>query len=450
MTFPASPAIALDARLTSQITLLGSQVTDGSVLDTWNNFTQAVGANQPTYDSMSMGNGPCVTHGGLGGPLNQVATYVANAGVTLGFPMSVVIVFRGDWGTTLGGALCELSTDVAANNGIMVTNYGPWTVQARGPSGNSLADHGDGQNWGNRNEIHYLIVTRNGTSTVMYLDGVQVANLSTDGATTGVWSASTPCTVGAAHGGAVPLTGAIGAVYVYNRLLNVNERAQIDADVRGSWRLTTRSKIKYNKLMIGDSVLLAASTKYAGAAPIDVQYSCMGVASSQLGGVYGFPRDLGISGAQLQSNIPPQWTATGKFCLINGSNIVLVQGGVNDLGDGRSVAQVNNDFQNLVTQVSSDMSAKAATGRQFCVVCTIFGNSSGANRTAVNANTVANYQSWGATGVTMVLADFGADPVFSSVTPIPEYTADGVHPTLPGNQRLGTILANALLAAGAT
>jgi hypothetical protein len=196
---------------------------------------------------------------------------------------------------------------------------------------------------------------------------------------------------------------------------------------------------------VGDSIMLGAALN-ANAQIADF-LSFMGVAANQLGFRFGTPLNLGVSGAQLPA-ILSTWNATGAPSLVNGPNVGVGEGGINDLGAGATVVQINTRTQALYTAMSSAMSAKAGFGPQFCVVTTLFGPAGNTpNAQLINANTRANFASWGAAGVTMVLSDFGADPVLVAANT--NYTQDGTHPTIPGDQRAGTILANALIAAAA-
>jgi hypothetical protein len=436
---PTVPLDVADARLTSTMTLGGITVVDGGFLDTWAAWPQGTPANRPFYDSISLGNGPCVTGGQLSQSSSPVS-FLSRAGFAIGVPFSYVLVYRSD---TPKACFFEDSADVTVSQGVKLTNTTGFTGLIRATSLQGL-DSGQGWSWALDNAIHYLILTCDGSTTALYVDGAQVFVAQNAGPGTAAFSVA--ATLMAAHAGGSPFTGALGCRYTYARVLSAAERAQVDADVRASWRITPQGRLFYQSIGVGNSIMLGAALKSTDA-KVNALHSFLGVAAVQLGFRFGIPLNLGISGAML-AGILAEWISTGAPALVDGPNFACGEGGINDLGVGRTVPQMNADTQALYTRMSSDMSAKAAFGRQICAVTTLFGPSGNTpNGQLVNANTRANYLSWGAPGVTMILADFGADPLLVAANA--NYTQDGTHPTLPGDQRAGTILANALVAAAA-
>jgi len=441
MAMPAGAVAPVDARLTSTMTLGGVTVVDGGTLDTWGAWTQATPGNRPFYDAIALGNGPCVTNGRLN-VTNNPATFVSNAALAIGIPFSLVIVFRAD---TPKAALCELSADVTAGRGVSFTNSSGWTSQINGPSALQLCDNGNGQLWAADNAVRFIILTCDGTTTKLYVNGTQVF-LSQSAVAPGTGSFTVAATIGALHAAGLPLTGAIGAVYPYARVLNAGEIAQVTADVTASWRITPIPQaVEYQLIGVGDSIMLGAALSASTA--YNYAHSMMGVLAAQAGARFGTPLNLAVSGAHLPA-IQVQWSGTGSAsCVSNATNILVAEGGINDVGAGTPVATINADYQALVQAMSARASAVAGGRPQAVVATTLFGTAgTTANALAVSANTRANYLSWGAAGVTMLLADFGNDPVLTAANS--NYTQDGTHPTVPGDQRAGTILANVLLAAG--
>lgn len=448
MPMPAGAVSPVDASLQSQFTLSSVEVTDGGQFDTitggWS------GNNAVVWDSISCGNGPCIFHGGRGAPIYSTPTWLSNPSLAIGIPFTIVAVVRGDQ----YGTICELSADVGSGRGVEFRDGGGWTARINGPTALSYNDHGDGQFWGCRNEIHCYILTCDGTTTQLYVDGALVTNLSRDGVAPGTGSFSVASTIGAAHGGIRPLTGAIGLLYPYTHAFSASERTQTLAYVNGIWRLTPRANqgIKYNVLVVGDSIGAGTHTQSETYQNLNAPFAFTQIACTQLGARFGTATNYAVSGAQLGQtppNIKTYWDNNGKPSTASGkTNIVVVQGGINDLGGGATVNQTNANLQAVVQDVSAYLSSIASGAPQYVVVVTITGATNSVNAASVNSNTRANYTSWGASGVTMLLADVGNDPVIAQNVNGTYYNADTLHPVKPGHQRMGTILANTLIAAG--
>lgn len=439
MSMPASPSDVLDARLTSTMTLSGVEVVDGGTLDTWAAWTQATPGNRPFYGSIDLGGGPCVTFGRTSVSINPT-TFLANAAYALSIPFSLVMVFRADQPKA---AICELSANVSAGRGVLVTNSTGFTAQINGASALQNVDTADGFLWGMSNRVQCVILTCDGTTTALYVNGKK--KLVTQTASPGTATATVAATLAAAHAAGLPLTGALGCQYSYARVLNASEIAQATADAGASWVLTPHQVLKYQTTVVGDSIVVGAALGQN--ALVSAARSFTGAMAAQYGFRFGIPQNLGISGAQLPA-ILAQYNSLGAPSLQNGPNVNIGEGGINDIGAGSDTATVNARTQALYTAISAAMSAKRAFGPQFCVVTTLFGTAGTTTEAlAVSANTRANYLSWGAPGVTMVLADFGADPVLTAANT--NYTQDGTHPTIAGAQRAGVVMGTALLAAAA-
>lgn len=446
MAFPAGAISAsLDARIQSQFTLSSVMVTDGGRFDTANGWTAN---NTLWWDSMALGNGPCFFIGGIGRFDIPTPSWLSIASLSIGIPFSIGIVFRAD----NNAALCELSAGVGSGRGVLIQSGGGWTARINGPSALSYNDHPSGQLWAANNTVHYLILTCDGTTTKLYVDGI-LTKISTDGVAPGTGSFSVASTIGAAHGGAMPLVGAIGAVQIYNRVFSAADITQFDTEVRGSWRLTstTDNLIKYNCIQTGASISAGAHTTSDNANQPNYPYDYVSTAISQLGQRFGSVQQLAVSGQTLvQQNTA--WIANVGALVSGRINIGILGGDAanNDLS-GSSVATTNANMATHATRMAADLSAASAGGtvQQYQIIWIPETGGLNGGIPSVNSNTRANYTSWGAAHVTQILVDCGSDAAMSSIPGFSSYLfTDNVHPAKPGHQRLSVYFANALIAAG--
>lgn len=465
MAMPTGSDAAFDARLTSTIKLGGVTASDGSIIDTWGTATNPTAGSEPVYDSISLGGGPCITGGGQGAPLYSRPTTINAPSTSLSVPSTTVVVFRADG----AAVLAELSSNVSSAEGFLQSSNGGWAAQVHGPSGLQNTDVAQGDYWGMGNTVMYVVQTNDGTTMDMYINGVLVGSVSS-GTAPGIGSFSTVISLLADHAAARALTGAIGLLYHYPRVWTPSDFATADADIRASWRLTDMNERQlYNVILLGDSIGAGAHTQTESVFIPDPNrlYSFGNIACAQLGFRFGSYINYAVSGAQLVA-ITASWASLGQAATVTGKrNIVICEGGINDLGDwpggivdsasqAAATAAINSRMQTYIQTVSAGLSGIG--GPQNIFVCTIT-YEAGANsffeaaRQAINANTVANYASWGAANVTMGLADFGADVVLG--TPAGNwpgnqnyFESSGLHPVKPGHQRAGAILANAMITAG--
>jgi lysophospholipase L1-like esterase len=461
-TLPADMTVFVDGSRPSTFSLFAARAGDLSLVDTTTTLTQAVtgttAGSQATYDRYNCGAGTGLIFGGSGAPKFTEPKVMNMASFAMAIPFSLVILARSDGAATLA----EVSANIGASNGALISSSTGPTIAIRGPGGLQTADATAGAGWDTDNTARALILTYDGTAGggVLTANGIAVP-LTFGGVASGVGAIPTVGFVGADHATANPLTGDIAFFgIVPGRIISAGEAASILAYLNQFWYLAPLGAVTRNTIGIGDSLIVGFQTVAVGAAAYGFYQRALNI----LGPRFGAPNNNGVGGALLVPDILLQWTGTGVGQLVAGRpNVVVVEGGTNDISvvnplsnaAATTIGQTTGTrMQTVVTQVASDMSALAG-GPHYIEVQTI--TLSATNGFQIRARNLANnyiranYRSWGNSNVRVRLVDIGADVALSAnpSNPYPYYfIGEPTHPAKPGQERWAGLLARDILAAG--
>jgi hypothetical protein len=466
--------LGLDSSITASMKNGGVTVVDGQNVDTWNTIaTQAVVGLQPFYDAKNLSNAPAVVFGGPGGNagagLSQfVTTYLNLAAFAWGIPFTLVMLFRANG----AGALVELSADVTANPGLLLTSTSQWAMRVRNAGGTQDADSSQGLLWTADNKTRWIAITHDGTTLSLYINGVLDA-AAVFGPAPGVGAIVQNATIGASHGGgSTPFGWSLGYLDLWNHVFSPAEMAQQGAYLTSIWRLTNLvERQRYNVVSIGDSIPGGAGLVSTVNGRLNEPFAFANRACNKLGFRFGTPYVLSYSGQPL-SVIITGWNTSGPNGLVAGvKNIVFVEGGLGTLNswpggiiDGASqaaaAAQCTSDMHTLITDIVTALGAVA--GGPHNVFVHTMTSESAPNappfwynaRNTYNANVIAQAPGWGTVSAPVVVVDVGADNYLGNAANFPPtvtqfvQVSGGIHPTQAGHDRWSGYDIAALIAAG--
>jgi Concanavalin A-like lectin/glucanases superfamily len=455
MPIPSGGTIVYDASQTSTLTLGGLTVTDGGSLDTAGMATQASAGLEPFYDSQAFGTGPTVCYGGLGFPLTT--QYLSIASLAYQIPFTIVLLFRADGRANL----CELSSDVAANPGVLINSGSGWSFRVRGPGGaQQLIDVASGEFWGTANEIHWLALTHDGTNPGLFVDGKAVPlSVNQPAGAPGTGAITQPATFGAGHGGALPLVGAIPFVGIWPRVFSAGDLTNMAAYFAAvPWLLTPSRLQLYDCQTSGDSISGGATC-----AAISPNLYAYGPLLRQIFGYrFGQPFIMENSGQRI-ATIHADWTTRGKPNLVSNGikKVLLDEGGVNDFAAGASAVATLADMHSWVAEQVTTLDPLNAGPHVILVhTCTYFGGISGPQNTerqTYNTNLAAAAPGWGTANVLVSPVLVGSDLLLGTGAgfPPPDGTntnyitpAGAIHPNRAAHNRWLGITAKAAIALG--
>jgi hypothetical protein len=214
-------------------------------------------------------------------------------------------------------------------------------------------------------------------------------------------------------------------------------------------------------ITIGDSV-------FAGNSSTQWLYSLPYQLVPLLGPLYAHACNVAVPGATIGDHAPLPWiqqlwsadtvggaqAPAGAHCIVPGRpNLVVTDGGSNDVAlSGDSAAAVEASMAAAVSSWSAELSGASSGGAcPHCIVVATPTGRTGFDLSGVAALYRASYASWGASGVTVVLADLNADPdIGNSADFSGPYFVDGVHLTQAGVAIAAGIVKAALDASGFT
>jgi hypothetical protein len=483
---PSGATYLFDATVAANIQAGGIGATDGILIDTWIatqggiSATQGTVGAQPYYDTLGC-NGPGIGFGRLGLPVT--ATFLSLPSVAYTFPLTIACVFRADGrigqtSTSPGvgvipiGAVAELSADVTAGRGMLLTNSSAWALRCNGAGGTQNADTAAGQFWATDDAVRLAIVTIDGATMTMRLNGVNMP-LAISGTAPGASGFSVAGTLGALHGGSMPLVGMLGLFGVWPRAFSGADIAQLEAYVAANWTLAIPNQAQVDATQgWGDSIMLGATTDISGN-QYEWPRSHVGRATAGLGFRFGSYLNGGSSGATIPV-ITANFDAQGAPALVSGiKNIVFCEGGINDIptftitNSGQATAAANTMLTRMQTFVTGHvipaLAALSATGRPhhvFVETVTLggagFTSLQDSARQQYNALVLAAAPGWSTAQVTVHTVDPGGDLILGTQAGTPPGVTGAqnvnfftdIHPARSGQRRYGAIALNALAAAG--
>jgi Concanavalin A-like lectin/glucanases superfamily len=468
MPIPSGGTIVYDATQTSTLTLGGVTVTDGGTLDTAGLATQATAGLRPFYDAHAFGLGPTVAYGGLGAPLNPTTQYLSIASLAYQIPFTIVLGFRANAAYNLA----ELSADVASNPGVLINSGAGWSFRVRGPGGAiQNIDVETGPVWGSQNEFHWIAFTHDGTTPGLFVDARRVGlSVNQPAGPPGTGAITQPATIGAGHGGAGNLTGAIPFVGLWPRVFSASDLANMAAYFAAvPYRFTPSNFQLYDCQTSGDSIAGGATC-----AAISPNLYAYGPLLRQIFGFkFGQPMILELSGQTIPT-IHSFWSTNLKPNLVSNGikKVILNEGGVNDLiqfpGGINNPTDAATCAAAMVTAMHSWVTEEVAkcdpfSGGPHVILlhtCSFVG-AAGVNfelaRSTYNGNVAAAAPGWGTPNVIVQPVLIGSDPILGSAAGLPPpdgantnyFTATGaIHPNQPGHQRWMALTAQAAIALG--
>lgn len=463
MALPVDMNVLLDASKPTSFTRNGATAGDRGLVDTCGILTQSTAASQPTFDRFNCGAGPCIITGGNGAPKFSQPTFLNATGFAFQIPFSLTIAMRGDGVATA----VELSANVSSARGVLVgTDTAAITINGPGGAATFTAPAG----WNSSNVAQVVTLTCGGTkaTTNLYVNGVAVT-LTPAGSDPGTGSATISGFVGQDHAGASPLTGAVAFLgFIPGRVQSVSETTAINAYISASnYFAATTGSVTRNTIACGNSLVVGFQTVASGAPAYGFYQRALAI----LGARFGSPNNNGFGGVLLTTglfNVNSQWSTSGVGQIVSGlPNIVVIEGGVNDIATSNplTVSASNTtgfatavSMKTVVNAVAASPLASTAGGPHYIVANTISLGSANlfqqAARKLVNDTIRYNVAEWGNANAIPELVDIGADAAISghqavNVQPYPYYyTGELTHPAKPGQERWGAILARAILGLG--
>jgi lysophospholipase L1-like esterase len=298
---------------------------------------------------------------------------------------------------------------------------------------------------------HTWIWSSDGTDAGLTLerDGVSIP-LTTNATAPGTGAITTVGTAGSSHSLGSPIIGAVGRLYAYTSQLSIAQKSAVYTDCQSKWPLAPTSGAQvWNTLVFGDSFLSIATG-------VSNNFSRMviGRLLAYRGNfVFGTPTMGAISGTflvQNASNINGQIAGSTAFSSAL-PNLVIVNGGVNDINGSRTAVQIIADWGT----VAASIAAKCATagGVNHVVIQTITYNdpTKEAVRLAANIGIRAALAGYSTANAIFHLCDMGGDAMLGSkgtTVQTPYFWTDGLHPSALGYERWYGLLAQTLAAAG--
>jgi lysophospholipase L1-like esterase len=369
------------------------------------------------------------------GSVAQVGTTPAVGG-TLGTPTMMNIAAGGQ---SAGGKYYEQVVLSRIPTAAELAEY----VAYQGAYANVLAPP-----WDSDDTSHFMVIQTDGTDggLEVWLDGQQL-QIFTNTTAPGAGAITQPATIGSGHALTSPIVGATPLVASYPRYASANDRAVALAYYNSKWPIApTTAAQTVAVTQVGDSTAFGTGV---GGAPL---YTLPGRVRAYGGPKYGTPQNLGVGGSRLvqvggSGETPINTVLAGATLSSTTPNLVLVQGGLNDLGN-ESNAQIQADLTTVWTTAQTKC---AATGLvNLVVVYTLTHNADPTDTAVVNAWIRANYASFTTTNAVFVLLDGGGDPMLSVVgaQDLHLYLVDDLHPSKLGYERAYGLLAPILAAHG--
>jgi hypothetical protein len=344
MALPVLPAdlkVLLDASSPSSLTLAGGPAQDGWFVDASQGgaLTQNAAPTGwywtplPTYDLYNLAGGPAMVLGGPGVPALSSPAWMNITLFAFQIPFTLVLFER----AAVACTMVELSTNIGAAQGVLLSSTTGPSIQIRGPGGNMTADVVAGAGWNTDNVARLLILKCDGTKagTSLTSNGVPVP-ITTAGVDPGVGIINTPGFLGADHAAANQMTGAIGFFGVVpGRLTTAGEDASLLAYIErnaqnGTWYIPPAAQPKTRNLIsMGDG-------NWSGSLPSTIAPIRAGAV---LGSRTGVVSNFAIDAAGLINvivGVPSdltQWTnpGGGRDQIVAGMpNIVMIGGGEKD------------------------------------------------------------------------------------------------------------------------
>jgi hypothetical protein len=466
---PASARLLLDASDAATVLFGGLPAAQGTAVDTWGVTTQASPEAQPFVDYEGYGAGPCIVFGGAGIPLFSVTTWLNITGLTFRVPFIAVLLVRADSdqqgiSAAIAMAFLEVSTNVAASPGFLVTSSNGWAARVRNGGGTQNVDVAQGQFWTGENALQYITIENDGTHTKISINGVLQSVVET-GVAPGVGAITTDGTIGTAHASGLPLCGAVAFVGIWDSL-TPTERGQLDAYLRSKWILSVPNEPqKHFGIQVGDSIAGGANLQGSGVAfHLNTPWSFSGRLNFGLSHRFGQMANFAVSGARLVggANLPDIATQASTLAVAAQKsgvrNFIVLEGGINSLGTD-TAANIFAQFQTIATGIVANWNAlpTGGGGPHVLLCCTIsFAHGlSGAEETdrqTINADIRAAFAGWATANVHVRVADFGADTVLGTPAgnlPNPNFfEVDGLHFAKTAHEHGFWLVAQQLLAEG--
>jgi len=471
---PAGGRVVLDASVASSIRFGGSPAADGTAVDAWQDqsgngadATQAAAINRPFYDTIGLGGKPAIVTGGPGIPLFSTPTWLNFTALVFQVPYVMVCLFRAD--SNQRGAsnsqsmtIAEVSTNITAADGVILTSSNGWGARTRRAGNTENADTASPSFWAGNNQTQYVIVENDGLVTKITVNGV-LQSVSNSGTAPGAGAITTSGTLGVGHTASNPLTGSIGFFGIWDSL-SLTQRGQLDAYLRLNWNLTNLNEtVKYQVFQIGDSIAGGANLQGNVAFHLNTPWAYAGAAGIALGGRFGLPFNISVSGSRLVGggNLPDittQGTMIDPYYLAGVVNIVNIEGGINSLGTD-TAANILSQYLAIVSARVSALNSVPVGSHPHQVNCATitfahgFSPANETDRQTINAGIRAALPGMGTANVRVNLVDAGADAMLGSAAGnIPTNTnffeSDGLHPAKSGQYRFAGILMQQMLAAG--
>jgi hypothetical protein len=474
---PADMVVVFDASQTSTIKYLSTPPQPGYLIDTAGSAVQGTGALQPTYDTNTICTGPGFWVGSYGyTPPTATPTYLTQAAAPFQIPISIAALMQSDGVATI----YEMSADASSSIGIRVRSDTAPTLEITGPGGTMTANATAG--WFTGNNPGLVTVTTDGTlaGTLLKLNGVAVA-LTPAGTAPGAQALTTvPAVYGAAHGGAEPMTGAMGFFGVVpGRVITAQEITNIIAYLNlNGWYIPPQGQAHTrNNIACGDSIYAGHSSNAIGAD--DKTYSSVNYSTLIIGArnAPGVSQNFAISAARLVTDVGAtlsvltQWNTLGVPAIVSGmKNVIYLEGGINDIvpsiptndfpGAQASALTVLGLWNTVLTQVVSNLHGVPSGGNGNHVVAVNTISKDPGSLIAEAAVYLFNqlfrtrYAGYSVSDVTVILCDIGGDYIIGNETspsylPAPAYNVlDTIHPAKPGQAHWGGRMARTLINAG--
>jgi len=469
---PSDLHVWYDASQSDNVRFNGTACAPQSSVDTAGLLVQPTSGDQPNFDDLSLAYGPGIILGAQGSPdASSHATYLNIPSFSLGIPFS--IVFFG----AIDGDSCVFEMSAGANvgssQGVKLTSSNSTTVTVHGPSGTQTANAASG--WFSDNSSHVIVLTCDGTTTSLYMDGSPVT-LTPAGSAPGTGSITVTGVLGATQAAGSFSTGMTGFFASVNRVLSnseITENVQDYFTSSLSWYISKPSSVTINLLGGGDSIAVGHGTEPTDGASIP--YAFLNMTAKVLGaraqgGVTG---NQAVSSARLTNPVPvtpviTQWTSSCVPLVVSGiTNLFSLEGGINDCSDNvpannaqarSNAALIWGYYNTVIAQVVSDLNGIA--GGPHYVLCNTITPSANSNYMAKQIYLINQYirqrcAGYSTSNVKVILMDIGlgGDAVMGNVLDVgytfkPAYGGDPLHPAKPGHRRWGGVMAKKIISLG--
>lgn len=430
-----TPSFWIDANAIATLRKSSAAAVDGQTVDAWNdrsanarNASQGTGAAQGLLDTFGLNGCPALILSG--------SQFMALSSLTLS-PCTYIAV----WRSSTAGIVYEHGANVPTTNGAMLSSTSANSLTVNGAGGTSAKDVS--ANWATDNAPRITRHSCNGTHATHLLSVNRVSqSLSSVTANDPGAIGAGVLTFGARTAGTSGITGALGFIAGWNRILTSAELDTVEGYIQSAWRFPTAGAPQtVNIACQGDSITAGSGVSASFAYP-----ARLGVT---LGSKYGTPANVGVNGQTVAQMIT---SAPGSVdTLLSGTktNVVLGLGGINDIiTDGASA-------NTLLTRITSWCSARRTAGWRVVWGTMLAdgaitqGGAQDTVRTTVNAALRASPSTYGID----VLFDPGAESAVLGNYSVanaaaPWFQADKLHPTAIGYERLSGVVAGTVLGMG--